>query len=142
MFKVIDLFEKMIVVALIVMMVAAIFLTTLELGWILLRQITTRPYFLLDINEMFELFGFFMMVLIGIELLQSIKMYVSHHQLHVEVVFMVAMIALARKVIILNMHEVSGASMAGLAAIIMALSAGYFLVRKADTMGRETRAET
>lgn len=36
-------------------------------------------------------------VIIGIELLQSLKMYITHNQIHVEVVFMVAMIAIARR---------------------------------------------
>ena len=132
MFKAIEACEKLIVMALVIMMIVAVILTTIELGWIMMDQVLTPPYFLLDIQELFELFGFFMMILIGIELLQSIKMYVVSNQIHVEVVFMVAMIAIARKVIILNLHEVDGLSLIGLAAIILALAAGYFLVRKAD----------
>ena len=135
MFKAIEFCEKLVVVALILMMIVAVLLATVELGWIMIRQIMTPPYFLLSIQELFELFGFFMMVLIGIELLQSIKMYITHNQIHVEVVFMVAMIAIARKVIILNLHETSGISLLGLAAIISALAAGYFLVGKADKSG-------
>ena len=132
MLKAIEICEKLVIVTLIVMMLLAIVLTTVELGWIMAQQIISPPFFLLSIQELFELFGFFMMILIGIELLQSIKMYVTHNQIHVEVVFMVAMIAIARKVIILDMHETTGLSLVGLAAIILALATGYFLVRKAD----------
>ena len=136
--KAIEACEKFIITALIVMMIIVVILTTIELGWIMVEQVITPPYFLLDIRELFELFGFFMMVLIGVELLQSIKMYVASNQIHVEVVFMVAMIAIARKVIILDLHEVSGLSLIGLASIILALAAGYFLVRKADSQPHTT----
>ncbi len=132
MLKLIEACERFIITALIVMMIVAVLLSTIELGWIMVDQIASPPFFVLDIRELFELFGFFLMVLIGIELLQSVKTYLSSSQIHVEVVFMVAMIAIARKVIILDLHEVSGLSLIGLAATIFALAAGYFAVKKAD----------
>jgi uncharacterized membrane protein (DUF373 family) len=45
------------------------------------------------------------------------------------VVFLVAMIAIARKVIILDIKEVSGITLVGIGAIIITLSGGYYLVR-------------
>ncbi len=132
MIKLVEACERFIILALVVMMIIAVLLSTIELGWIMVGQVITPPYFLLDIKELFELFGFFLMVLIGIELLQSVKTYLRSSQIHVEVVFMVAMIAIARKVIILNLHEVSGVSLIGLAATIFALAAGYYVVKKAD----------
>jgi uncharacterized membrane protein (DUF373 family) len=132
MFKIIELCEKFIIVTLMVIMIIAMLLMTVELGWIMVEKILSPPLFMLGIEELFELFGFFMMVLIGIELLQSIKMYITSNQLHVELVFMVAMIAIARKVIVLDAHDVSGLSLLGVAATIIALSGSYFLVKKAD----------
>lgn len=132
MIRFVEACERFIIMALVVMMIVAVLLSTIELGWIMVDQIASPPFFLLDIKELFELFGFFLMVLIGIELLQSVKTYLRSSQIHVEVVFMVAMIAIARKVIILNLHEVSGLSLIGLAATIFALATGYFVVKKAD----------
>ena len=48
----------------------------------------------------FEFVGFFLLVLIGIELLETIKAYLLTNVIHVEIVLEVALIAIARKVII------------------------------------------
>ena len=114
-------FEKLIIVSLIAMMVLTILLSTIELGWIIIKDIITEPIFLLDINELLEIFGMFLLVLIGIELLETIKTYLAESKFHLEVVLMVAMIAIARKVIILDVKELSSLTLIGIAAIIIAL---------------------
>lgn len=64
-------------------------------------------------------------------LLGTFMAYLAEHVIHVEVVFMVAMIAIARKVIILDVKELPSATLLGIASIIIALSAGYYLFRHA-----------
>ena len=49
--------------------------------------------------------------------------------IHDEVVLLVAIIAIARKVVILEPKELDGTSLLGIAAIIFALSIGYYYVR-------------
>jgi uncharacterized membrane protein (DUF373 family) len=72
-----------------------------------------------------------MLVLIGIELLETImKTYITQDQPHYEVVLSVAIIAIARKVIILDVKEVDSLSLIGIASIIMALTIGYFLMKR------------
>ena len=71
------------------------------------------------------------LVLIGIELLETIvKTYLTQAMPHYEVVLSVAITAIARKVIILDLKEVGSSSLLGIAAIILALSAGYYLMRR------------
>lgn len=123
-------FEKLIIVSLIAMMVLTILLSTIDLGWIIIKDIITEPIFLLDINELLDIFGMFLLVLIGIELLESIKAYLTEKVIHIEVVLTVAIIAIARKVIILDVKELSSLTLIGIAAIIIALSAGYHLVKR------------
>jgi uncharacterized membrane protein (DUF373 family) len=72
-----------------------------------------------------------MMILIGLELLESIRTYLSDELLHVEVVFLVAMIAIARKVIILEVKDLEPLVLMGIASIILALALGYYCVKKA-----------
>jgi uncharacterized membrane protein (DUF373 family) len=122
--------EKVIVSSLLVMMVLVVFLSTVELGWIIIKDIITPPLFLLDINELLDIFGMFLLVLIGVELLETVKMYLSEKKVHVEVVFTVAMIAIARKVIILDVKELSSLTLIGIGAIIIALSSGYYLIKR------------
>lgn len=123
-------FERLIVNSLIVMMVLIVFLATIELGWIILKDIVTHPILLLEINELLEIFGFFLLVLIGIELLETIKAYLDEKVIHVEIVLEVALIAIARKVIILDLDKYSALTLSGMAALILAVAAGFYVVKK------------
>jgi uncharacterized membrane protein (DUF373 family) len=103
---------------------------TVELGWIIVRDIVTWPSETTRISELLDIFGLFLLVLIGIELLETIRTYAATHVLRAEVVMTVAIIAIARKVIILDVGKLSAITLLGIAAIIIALAAGYYLVRR------------
>ena len=123
-------FESAVIIILIVLMMVVVTLSTFELAVDLFQQIKEPPRFLLNLQELLEVLGFFMMVLIGLELLETIKNYLTQHALHVEVVLLVAMIAVARKVIILDMKEISAMSMIGIAVLLFSLAGSYFLIKK------------
>lgn len=131
MLRTMKLFEKVIVLTLLGLMMLAVLVSTVELAVILIQELMKPPLFLLNINEMLEVFGFFLMVLIGLELLESIKAYLEEDRVHAEVVFLVAIVAMSRKVIIFDYNEITAEMMYGIAAVIIALASGYFLVRRA-----------
>ena len=126
-------FEYYIVIGLLVMMSLVVLLSTVELGVIIVeRALSGEPMlFLLNIADMLEIFGFFMMILIGIELIETIKVYLVEESIHIEVICLVAIVAIARKVIILDVYKLSPITLLGIAAIILALSVGYFFIKKA-----------
>lgn len=130
MLKLIRHFETGIIMFMVLLMMIVVGLSALELAVMLWLQILSPPNLLLNLAELLEILGFFMMVLIGLELLETIKNYLTQHALHVEVVILVAMIAIARKVIILDMKEISAASMAGIALLLISLASSYYLVKK------------
>jgi len=121
--------ERIIVSALLIMMVITVLLATIEVGWILIKDVLTEPMFLLEVEELLDLFGLFLLVLIGIELMETLKVYLTERAVHVEVVFTVALIAVGRKVIILDVKEMPGVTLFAIAAIIVAMSFGYFLLK-------------
>ena len=121
--------ERVIVSALLVMMVITVFLATIEVGWILAKDVITEPMFLLEVEELLDIFGLFLLVLIGIELMETLKVYLTERAIHVEVVFTVALIAVGRKVIILDVKQLPGTTLLAMAAIIMAMYFGYFLLK-------------
>lgn len=125
-------FEKTIVISLTVMMAIILLFGTVELAYILIKDLATPPVFLLDITELLEVFGMFLLVLIGIELLETMKTYIMENVIRVQVVFTVALIAIARKVIILDVKKISSLTLIGIAAIILALSVGYFFVKRSQ----------
>jgi uncharacterized membrane protein (DUF373 family) len=126
-------FEKIIILVLVVLMAVVLLLSTVELAWVIMKDIITPPILLLEIDELLEIFGLFMLVLIGIELLETIaKTYMAESTDHAQIVMAVAIIAIARKVIILDVKDLSGLALVGIAAIILALSIGYYLIKKKD----------
>lgn len=123
-------FEHTIIRALILMMAVIILISTVELGYLLIKDIVSPPVFFLEIDELLELFGFFLLILIGIELLETIKAYLQDQVVHSEVVLEVALIAIARKVIILDLKEYDTTVLIGIAALILAIAGAYYILRR------------
>jgi uncharacterized membrane protein (DUF373 family) len=124
-------FERIIISALILLMAATVFFSAVDLAWLLIKELIAPPCFRMDVNRLLDTFGLFLLVLIGLELLDTFEAYLEEHVIHVEVVFMVAMIAIARKVIILDVKELPSATLLGIAAIVITLSGGYYLFKRA-----------
>jgi uncharacterized membrane protein (DUF373 family) len=120
-------FERFIVAALILMMAVVILLSVGELAWILVRDVMSPPVLILEIDELLELFGFFLLVLIGLELLETIKNYYTEGKIELTVIFTVALIALARKIIILEPEKYDPLTLVGLGIMILALVSGYWV---------------
>ena len=129
--KSIKKFEHIIVIALLGMMVLVVFLSTVELAVTLVEQLLKPPILLLEIDKLLKIFGFFLMILIGLELVETLKVYINEEIVHVEFVFLVAIIAITRKVIILDIKTLDPLTLIGLASIILALSGGFYLLKKA-----------
>ena len=131
--KLVKKFERHIIIGLLVMMILVVFIGSVELAVMLVeRMLSPFPkWILLNISEMLEIFGFFMMILIGIELIETIKIYLVDESIHVEVICLVAIVAITRKVIILDVDKLPPVTLLGIAAIILALTVGYFFLKKA-----------
>lgn len=139
MMPVIKKFQKTIILVLVVLMAVVLLLSTIELAWVIIKDIMAPPIILLEIDELLEIFGLFMLVLIGLELLDTIaKTYMNESADHAQIVMAVAIIAIARKVIILDVKDLSGLALVGIAAIILALSIGYYLIKKKDAMVKDS----
>lgn len=130
MLPILDKFESAITRVLLVMMAGVVLLATIELGWILAKDVLTPPLFLLEIEELLEVFGQVLLVLIGIELLHSMKVYVERREIHLEAVLVVAVIAVARKIVVVDPKELPEGALLGIAAVMLALTLGYYLVRR------------
>lgn len=132
-------FERVIAAVLLVLMGTVVFLATVELAWLIIEDMISPPMMLIEIDELLDLFGFFMLVLIGLELMETIRAYLIEHVVHAEVVVEVAIIAIARKVIILEVKEYEALSLIGIAAIVVALAVTYFIIRRFMGGGRAAR---
>jgi uncharacterized membrane protein (DUF373 family) len=127
-----DHFQRAILTVLTALMSLVVLLATLELIYIVAIDILSPPIMLLEINELLSIFGYFLLILIGIELLETFRIYLQEHAINVQVVFLVAMIAIARKVIILEFDETQDLTLIGIGFIMISLAGAYYLIKKSQ----------
>jgi uncharacterized membrane protein (DUF373 family) len=123
--------QKLTVIALAGMLVVVMLLSTVHLGVLIAQEVWAPPRFLIRVQGLLEIFGYFLLVLIGVELLETLKAYVRKDVIHVRVVLEVALIAMARKVIIEEPNTVSSLTLLGIAALILALAVAFYFERQA-----------
>jgi len=132
MIKYLHKFERVVIATLILMLALVVLLSVLELGWVLIRDISKPPIFILEIRELLELFGLFLLVLIGIELLETMKKYYTKGRVDLDVIISVSLIALGRKIITMDPKAYDPMTLIGIAAIILALFLGYWVIKKTN----------
>jgi uncharacterized membrane protein (DUF373 family) len=125
--------QKFNVVVLATLLMIVVVLSTFHLGVLIYEEVMKPPRLLIAVSGLLDIFGYFLLVLIGIELMETIKAYVRKDTIHVRVVLEVALIAMARKVITIeDPHAVGGMALLGTAALILALSVAFYFERKVE----------
>ena len=122
--------QKYNVMALAGMLIVVVILSTFHLGVLIVEEIMTPPRFLIRVQGLLEIFGYFLLVLIGVELVETLKAYIKKDAIHIRVVLEVALIAMARKVIIEEPNVVPSLTLFGIAALILALAIASYLERQ------------
>lgn len=122
--------QKFAVMALAVMLAIVVVLSTAHLVGLIGEEIWKPPRFLIPVHGLIEIFGYFLLVLIGVELLETLRAYMNKNVIHVRVVLEVALIAMARKAIIVEPGDVPGVILFGMAALILALGIAYYFERQ------------
>jgi len=117
--------------ALMVLLILVIALSTVHLGVLIAEELWKQPRFLIPVQDLVDVFGYFLLVLIGVEVLETLKGYVKKTTLHTRLVLEVAMIAVARKVITTEPAAVSSLTLFGIAALILALGVAFYLESRA-----------
>jgi len=122
--------QKFLVLVLALMLVVVVVLSTLHLAVLIGHEVWEPPRFLIPVQGLLDIFGYFLLVLIGVELLETLKAYLKKDVLHVRVVLEVALIAMARKVIIEEPNATPGLTLFAVAALILALGVGLHFERR------------
>jgi len=124
--------QRLVIWVLAGMLVVIVVLSTVHLGVLIVEEIWKTPRFLISVQSLLDVFGYFLLVLIGVELLETLRSYLRQDVIHVRVVLEVALIALARKVIVLEPNGTNGLTLFGLAALILALGLAFYFERQAE----------
>lgn len=108
-----------------ILMVIVIFLGIGDVIYVLYQRLTAPPVFLLEISDIFESFAAFLAVLVAIEIFVNIRLYLGSSELPVKLVLATALMAVARKAIVLDFNKLESAEVLGLSAVILALGVSY-----------------
>ena len=123
----IEMIEVIVSKLLSLLMLIVIFATLADLAMFVFRQILSPEGSFSKI--LFEVFGLFLNVLIALEILENITGYLKKHILQVELVIATSLIAIARKIIILDLKVTEGIEIIGLGIAVLSLSISYWIIR-------------
>ena len=118
-----------------VLMVVVIMLGVVDVIYHLYQELREPPLLHLTVSEIFEIFGTFMVVLIAVEIFINIRLYLGSNVMPIRLVIATALMAIARKVIVLDITETEPVYIFAIGAVTLALGLTYWLVGGA---GRST----
>ncbi len=129
---------------LLIMMFFLLGIAVLELIWLPLTL--AMPWLpggdlLLSEQELLGAFGVFLSVLIAVELVETVEVYFKDNQVHAEIVLLVALIALARKVVLLDLGKYDPLTIIGIASLFVGIAAAYVAIKWAKQLGPDRNSE-
>lgn len=113
-----------------VLMVVVILLGVADVCYVLYTALIDEPILLLSVSDIFKVFGAFMVVLIAIEIFINIRLYLGSNTLPIKLVIGTALMAIARKVIVLDLTNTPSIYVFAIAAVVLGLGIAYWLVGK------------
>ena len=138
-------FETALLVGILLALSVTLLLAFVDIAYVIYVKIMAPPVFIVDANGLMELFSLVLILLIGLELVETIKTYLKENAVHVELVLLVAIIAIARKVVVWDFNQHTYTQLYSLAAMVVALGVSYFLVKrsalKVSLWGRRLQGE-
>jgi uncharacterized membrane protein (DUF373 family) len=124
--------ERLIIWGILIVMSVILVLAFIDIVYEIFKEILKKPIFIIDSSGLMGLFSLFLVLLIGLELLETVKAYLKEDIVHVEFIILVAIIAIARKAIVWDFKKYTTEELVSLAIMIVALGVTYFLIKKAD----------
>lgn len=121
--------------ALVVLMTLVIIWGVADVVWVLYERLGQPPVMLLTISDILSTFGAFIAVMIAIEIFENLTVYLRRNVIQVELVMATALMAIARKVIVLDFKELSPEYVWATGGVVLAMSVGYWLVKRASRRG-------
>ncbi len=111
-------------------MVVVIISGVVDVAWTIYLRFAAEPRFILTMGDILATFGAFMVVLIAIEIFQNIILYLRDDVIHVKIVLATALMAIARKVIILDYDELEPMYILATGVVLLATGITYYVVYK------------
>jgi len=116
--------------ALALFMVLVILWGVIDVGYVFYNHLVSPPFMLLQIDDIFNTFAAFLVVLIAIEIFQNIVMYLRNDVIPVQLVLATALMAIARKVIIIDFNELTPMYIIAIGFVVLSAGIAYYLASK------------
>ena len=123
-------YQKIVYLILVILFAIIVAFAIGQLIVVLFDSLILNTPLLLENHELLNIFGYFLLVLIGVELLATIAAYLNENVIHVEIVIIIAIIAIVRGVILVEPGTANAMNMFGTATIIFALCSGYYFLKR------------
>ena len=121
-----------IILVLMLLLIASMLLGTGHLILLFYQAvISPDPYFgLINVEDLYAIFSVLLIMLVGYELFKSIILILKHDDIPVKSILKIAAIALANKVITLNIKSIDTNILFGLSSLIIAVGIAFFFFNK------------
>jgi uncharacterized membrane protein (DUF373 family) len=134
--RILSKLEASVVAAMQVLMMLVVLVATFILYQLLLKNLFTQVARIESVDGLLptlqQSFAGVLTVVLGLELLETLNTYFTEHHVRLEVIVVVAIIAIGRHVIQIDFEHTPGSVLLGISGVILALTLGYFLVKKAQ----------
>jgi uncharacterized membrane protein (DUF373 family) len=131
--KIAAVFERLAVGALVILLMATILFGTVVVAWSLAEDLLHTRELVAEPRVLFDIFGLFVAVLVGVELLKILRHLLLAHEVNTALVVQTALMALCNKVITLNLSDASWTTLLAVAALILSLAAAVYALRWQQT---------
>ena len=135
--NILERFQKLITYALLIIAMVFISFQTVELVWETVRSFVIRFKEVgLNYNPEYgkNVLVLFFNVLLGLEILETIKVFNKSHAIKVRVILLICLIASSRKIFIMDIAQADVTEDLAIAALILALSLSYFFVTRQSVL--------
>jgi len=133
--RLIGKFEAVIIAVLQILLIFVVAAGTIQLVIIFLQRLSGAWSGIDTADDLHAVmqraFGGVLVVVLGLELIETLKVYFHEHQVRVEVIMIVGMIAVGRHIIQVDYEHIEAGHLAGLGVLLVSLAFGYFIVGKA-----------
>ena len=121
----------------VVIMTLALILGGINLCYELVKSLIYPPFpGMLSVTELYSVFKLVLIIVVGYELIKSILIILESDTIPARTILSIALIAIANKVITLDISHVDPIILFGLASLVLCFGAAVFLISKTETKNK------
>jgi uncharacterized membrane protein (DUF373 family) len=117
-----------------ILLLAGVIVATIDLIVLFVRRLLEYAAHVTSVDLLHllleRMFGGVLVVFLGLELLETLRLHVKKPEVRLKGIIAVATIAVARQTVIIDPAQTSAVVLVGLAALILSLATAYFFIRR------------